>query len=330
MLIMNDKIIISKPGIYDIPEEIYHADPCVIPSLSSSGSKIILKKSPRHFLYETENEVKKPAFRFGSAAHINLLEPHRFGDEYYILPEGLSLGFAASKDLKESLDNDKDRLEDTKQKAKDALKSGKILLSFADGQKVDGMADGMLPHKNILQKFMAAPKEQSGFYFHKAFKIWCRVRFDWLPINDGSILADYKTLAPQSGAMNDQEIAKAMHNFGWFQSAAWYIDAVIALGLHPNPRYLFVIQEKNPPYDVVIRELSETALTYGRILNAKAMDIFSKCLDSNHWPGYGVEPRLVELPEYAYIKMERDCEDGVYELQNKIRANYWYKGIEDE
>src|SRR5690606_31930938 len=37
------------PGIYeDIPEDVYHADPCESPSLSSSLSRVVLNQSAQH------------------------------------------------------------------------------------------------------------------------------------------------------------------------------------------------------------------------------------------------------------------------------------------
>ncbi|WP_242401117.1 hypothetical protein [Acetobacter okinawensis] len=40
--------IITTPGIYDLPEAQYHADPCPTPSLSNSVARILLDESPMH------------------------------------------------------------------------------------------------------------------------------------------------------------------------------------------------------------------------------------------------------------------------------------------
>jgi len=39
---------ISKPGVYDIPDKEYHADPCPVPSLSSTLARTLLNQSPLH------------------------------------------------------------------------------------------------------------------------------------------------------------------------------------------------------------------------------------------------------------------------------------------
>jgi len=71
---------ITEPGIYDIPETDYHADPIAEPSLSSSIAKILLARSPRHAwanhprLNPNQEPETRREFDFGSAAHAMLLE----------------------------------------------------------------------------------------------------------------------------------------------------------------------------------------------------------------------------------------------------------------
>ena len=43
---MSDRI--SEPGVYSLPDDAYHADPCPGPSLSSSVAKLMLDRSPLH------------------------------------------------------------------------------------------------------------------------------------------------------------------------------------------------------------------------------------------------------------------------------------------
>ena len=71
---------ITEPGVYDIPAEIYHADPCPEPSLSSSVATALIDRSPRHAwqAHPRLNPVHEPDnrqdFDLGKAAHALLLE----------------------------------------------------------------------------------------------------------------------------------------------------------------------------------------------------------------------------------------------------------------
>jgi hypothetical protein len=63
--------VVTEPGVHlDIPHEVYLADPVVGGSLSHSGAKTIVNKTPALFAYERENgRPNKAAFDLGHAAH---------------------------------------------------------------------------------------------------------------------------------------------------------------------------------------------------------------------------------------------------------------------
>ena len=66
--------LVSQPGIYDIPNSVYHADPCVVPSVSASILKEFAKL-PRKgwFAYPRLNTDHQPKHKqmwdLGSASH---------------------------------------------------------------------------------------------------------------------------------------------------------------------------------------------------------------------------------------------------------------------
>ena len=72
--------MIETAGVYQMPAEEYHADPCPEPSLSASLIKTLLARSPLHAWHEhprlNPNVVKEERKEYdrGSAAHALLLE----------------------------------------------------------------------------------------------------------------------------------------------------------------------------------------------------------------------------------------------------------------
>ncbi|GBR70939.1 hypothetical protein [Gluconobacter kanchanaburiensis] len=71
---------IEKPGIYDMPEAVYHSDPCLEPSLSNSIARVLLDQSPMHahYAHPRLNLKREPfevtaAMDFGTALHKLLL-----------------------------------------------------------------------------------------------------------------------------------------------------------------------------------------------------------------------------------------------------------------
>jgi len=65
-----------------IPEDRYFADPAI----SRSDCKIVSAYSLAHWKADKEREDRpsSPALIIGSAAHVQLLEPHAWGDHYYV------------------------------------------------------------------------------------------------------------------------------------------------------------------------------------------------------------------------------------------------------
>lgn len=276
---------ITAPGVYDgIPNDVYHADPVPEGSLSSSGAKKLLPPNcPARFAYEREHgRPPKAAFDFGSAAHKAVLGA---GDDLVIVHA------------------DDWRTRSAKDARDQAYGDGKIPLLSRDFDVVEEMADRIREHPVAAALFNPAhgDAEQSLFWVDERSGIWRRARLDWLPHPTGEegrrlIVADYKTC--RSAA--PETIAKDVHNYGYHQQAAWYLDGIDALGLADDAVFVFVFQEKDPPYLVTVAELDITAIRIGRHLNRMAIAIYRDCTEAGHWPGYADgRVELLSLPAWA-------------------------------
>ena len=82
-------IKISKPGVYDLPIDVYHSQCTDGPSLSSTGIRRLLK-SPAHYWKHSdlnpaaEEEDDKEAFVLGRAAHHLILGEKNFREHFTI------------------------------------------------------------------------------------------------------------------------------------------------------------------------------------------------------------------------------------------------------
>ena len=70
---------VTKPGVYDaVPEDVYHGDPCIEPSLSSSEAKKLagpLATCPAKMKYERVHPKEPSApMLFGRIVHELLLQ----------------------------------------------------------------------------------------------------------------------------------------------------------------------------------------------------------------------------------------------------------------
>lgn len=271
---------ITEPGVYNIGEDAYHADPVPCGSLSASGAKKLLPPScPAIYAYERDHPpAPKRCFDLGAAAH------------------KLVLGVGAELHCVDAADW---RTNKAKAEAAEARLAGKVPLLAHEHAQVHDMAAALRRHKmaaSLLNGEYGAP-EQSLFWIDDRTGVWRRARLDWLPTGGRRpIIADYKT----SVSANPEEFRRSVHNYGYHLQTAWYRDAVTALGLADEPQFVFVIQEKTAPYLVSVVQLDVEAELRGAELAREAIDLYQRCTETGHWPSYSEdEIPQIGLPAYA-------------------------------
>jgi hypothetical protein len=273
--------VITEPGLYDgMSDDVYHGDPVPAGSLSSSGARRILPpKTPAHFAYERANgRAPKPVFDLGHAAHRLVL--------------GVGMDF-------EVVEADDWRTKAAREQRDSAYTAGKVPLLAADHQRVQAMAAALKRHRLAAALLDPATgvAEQSAFWADPETGVWRRARFDFLRnrATGPTLIVDYKT----AESADPEQFRRSAAKFGYHMQDPWYVDAATGLGLADDPEFLFVVQEKNPPYLVSVVRLDQEARAAGRERNRSAIDVFARCTQSGQWPGYGDEINTVSLPPYA-------------------------------
>lgn len=278
---------ITKPGVYDIPEAVYHADPVPGRSLSSSGARRLLE-CPALFDYERRHKRgPKKAFDIGSAAH------------HLVLGTGPELVVIGAPDM---------RTKAAKEQRDAAYARDAIPLLPAEFEQVQAMAEALKGHPMAAKVFAPerGPAERSLFWRDAETGVWCRARLDHMPTADYTarwfIVSDYKT----TRSAHPEQISKAVYDYGYHIQAAMYLEGVRALGIHADPRMVFVFQEKAAPYVTTVIELDHVALKIGHSQLRKALALYRQCSESGRWPGYSEQVETISLPVYAERKHEED------------------------
>jgi hypothetical protein len=273
--------VITVPGVYDMTNEEYHRDPVPGGSLSSSGARKLLAPScPARFRHDQLNgQAPSETFDFGHAAHLMVLGEG--ADLYVVDADGWTTKAArAERD--------------------EARAGGMVPILRHQHEQVRAMAAVLRQHPiagGMFDHRYGSP-EQSLFWEDVSTGVWRRARLDWLPdATDGRmIVADYKTTV----AADPESISRSVHNYGYHQQAAWYLDAVRALDLADSSAVMvFVFQEKTAPYLVNVVQLDQVALRIGRDRNRKAIAAYQACVESGRWPGYSDRIEIISLPVWA-------------------------------
>jgi hypothetical protein len=276
--VIEAEVVVDEPGVYDMPEDHYHADPVPGGSLSASGAKLLLPPScPARYQHDRlYGEPPKKAFEHGAAAHRLILGA---GPELVIV-DAPDWRTKAAKEARDS-----------------ARFDGHIPLLLADFSQVQAMALAIREHPlaSALLDPGRGDAEQSLFWTDAEFGIWRRARLDWLPRprpGRRMVVPDFKTCdRADSGS-----VRKAVANYGYHLQAAQYTDGVTALGLDDDPAFVFIFQEKAPPYLVNVVQLDDDAIRAGRERMQRACEMFRDCTQTGIWPGYSDDIETISLP----------------------------------
>lgn len=261
------------PGLYDIDAALYHSDPIPGGSLSSTGARKLATECPAKFKYWLDNpQSTNKAFDLGTAAHKLVLDD---GPELVLV--------------------DAARWDTNTIKAEIAAirAEGNIPLKRHELEQVHAMAAQLRkdPEAARLLEPGSGVAEQSAFW--EDHGIWRRARLDWLR-HDGQI-TDYKT----TKSANPVDLPRTFHDWGYAQQQEFYTDAGLALDLiDPEKPLQFVLQEKDPPYLVVVTTCDPVARGIGRHLNDRALNTYAICRENDEWPGY-LEAPLTALPAWV-------------------------------
>lgn len=264
---------LTVAGVYDIPAEVYHDDPVAGGSLSSGGARKLLD-CPARFRHEREHgRAPSRAFDIGHAAHLLVLGA---GAELVVVPYA-DWRTKAAKEMRG-----------------EARAAGKVPLLEVEHETVQEMAAAL--RTNRLAAAALRPNwglpERTLIWRDSETDVWCRAMVDWLRPD---ALVDYKT----TDSVATDHITRAVARYGYNQQAAWYLDGAAALGLGADLPFLFVFQEKTPPYFARVVELDQDALLAGRERNRRALALYRDCTVTGVWPAYPDEITTITLPRWA-------------------------------
>ncbi|MDP5182141.1 PD-(D/E)XK nuclease-like domain-containing protein [Blastococcus sp. BMG 814] len=285
---------IAVPGVYGgISDADYHRHP----ALSSSGARALLPPScPALFRHQQlHGRPAKKEFDFGHAAHAKVLG---IGGELVVVQRTAKDG--AKSDAA-------DYKSPTAVEHADEIRAeGKVPVLRRQLEVVDAMADAIREHPVASVLFdpgLGGLPEQSAFWIDDRFGVERRARFDWLPgpRPDGRVIVpDYKTTTcAERGAF-----AKSVSSFGYHVQDVWYRDALHDLGQAEDVAFVFVAQEKTPPFLINVFQLDEGWLHIGRVQADRALQVFAECTATDTWPSYSSDVELITPPGWLVQQYE--------------------------
>lgn len=279
---------ITAPGIYDLPIEEYHAQPCDGPSISASGLRTLLLQCPaKYFAHSPLNperfERTSAALNFGRAAHALALGVPEF-EKYFVVSPFDDFRNNLSKAWREK-----------QTKTVVSAQDHKTILAMVAAVKGNPATAGAFQGEGTPEMSIAWKDEVTG--------VWLLSRPDWLPTDVTKLFCrEYKTAA----TIEPRVLATKAFAFGYDMQAALVVHGLRSV-LQTSPLGVaHIVQEKKPPYlcDFPMFDPDQIAIGAERV--RAALDIFARCYDAHiagkntyeAWPGYHDQPYHFKTPRW--------------------------------
>lgn len=172
----------------------------------------------------------------------------------------------------------------------------RVVLSQADWEALHAMRDKLFEHpaaRALLTKRGRA--EQSFYWVDLQTGELLRCRPDYL--THCGIVVDLKTTRDAS----PDGFASSIQNYRYDVQHPFYLDGIAAAIEQgkldrPAPRsFVFVGQEKEPPYSVGVYWLDPEDVELGRLEYRADLARLAECRTADRWPGYGDDVQMISL-----------------------------------
>ncbi len=283
-------LVTSEPladGVY--PSSLgYFPDPT---RLSPNGAKRLLPPStPSKFdEYRKNPPGPKRVWDFGTVAHKLVLGE---GDQFLVLDPAIH-GLKKDGGI---ADNPR-ATADWKAAEARARAEGLTPIHVDDYHKAVAMAQKVHQHETAGPLLAKGDAEQWLLWTDEGSGQKLRMRLDWIHRDDNGrvTIVEYKTAAEA----HPDTFERQAYKLGYFLAFAFAVTGVKALGLSTTPDYVFIAQEKEPPYDLTVCEPDDVALQAACQQMKQVIEIYQRCTEANVWPGYPVGRHPITFPLWA-------------------------------
>ena len=277
-----------KPGIYDMPADAYHADPCPEPSLSRSLIVTMLNQTLGHArdehprLGNLKRESQRWEWNRGTGIHALALE----GDEERVVVTDEHKAFQ-TKAAKAWRD--------------ETLAAGKIPALRRQYDDIRA-AVSAIRHQTAQMAppaFTLGAPEQT-LVWQEVNGVWCRARLDWLR-EDLTLVDDLKTTDLSA---KPESYGRYIWRSGLDIQAAWYLRAVRSVFPGSDPRFRFVVAEMYGGNRCSSVTLDAAGLATATAKIEYAIERWGDALETGDFPAYPREMVEVETPAYEIARWE--------------------------
>lgn len=279
-----------------IAPEVYHADPCVTPSLSASIATKLVNQSPAHA------KLAHPRLGKGGDGGDDTSTD---GQDVGVILHALVLGCHEHRIVEVNADNFRTK---AAQEARDAARAQGKVPVIASKMDVHRMAANVIRARlegefGINLNGADSTNEGVAVWVERASdgtEVLCRAMIDSLLQGRGvAAVRDLKT----TGDAKPKSCMRRICQDGYDIQGAAYVSAVEHLwpDLAGRVSHTCLFAEQDAPRVVTPIAFGEGLLELGQRKWQRAIDIWARCLASGEWHGYTTTVLTPEVPAWALM-----------------------------
>lgn len=235
-----------------------------------------LNKTPAHFKYAEENGGEETAaLRLGTLIHTAVLEYVSYHDRYKVCPDVDRRTKAGKEEYQRFLDT---------------LEPGQEAITADENDLAHQMRYALHEDPYASKFFEEFRPEQIYVWTDPETGEKCKMKADAVAVIDGQdVLIDFKT----TDSCADGHFERSVKKYGYRLQAGMYSEGYFA-NTYREPRFVFIAQEKKPPYACRVYECDPYFIEQGKADFHRLMQIYHYCRERNEWPGYAPAELLGE------------------------------------
>lgn len=249
-----------------------------------------IHESPEKFRFFRDNPpAPTPSLLFGQVVHKLLLEPETFDRDFVVAPAGIDRRTSVGKEVYAAFAS---------------AVNGRTVVAPDDYQKAAMMAKKALEHP-LVRTLLDGQKETPFFWTDPDTGEACKCRVDCLTtLDSGPVIVDYKT----AQSAKTGPFIRSFWQYGYHLQVAMYSTGVMtALGLATMPDFIFIAQEKFPPYAVNVLTVPNEVMVAGYDTFREFIGIYHQCKETGYWYSYnGAFDELNEITIPGWVQHSVD------------------------
>jgi hypothetical protein len=231
--------------------------------VSNSMLNNLSGNSPEYFRFRLDNpQLATPAMKFGSALHVNVLQPSEFNKNYAVAPKFDKRTKVGKADYAEF-------------QKKNFFKT---VITEAEFELIEQMTMKLMKDSAIKQLLSGGEKEKIITWHNETHDVECKGMLDCYKPKP-NIIIDLKTT--QDASYNG--FRRSILKYKYHKQAAFYMDAVEA------DEFYIVAIEKSPPFNMNVFQIGDDMLDDGRYMYNQELEIYNYCMKNDYWPGQGYD-----------------------------------------